>query len=80
VKKRIPDPTMTVAEGGMITAIAPYHDPTCQVCGHAIGAHFTSPDQCGVPKCPCARYVSSEPKFSFMIREPSVSRRWPSRR
>ena len=40
-----------------IAAIAPYRESRCEVCGHTIGAHFTSPDRCQVPHCSCTRYL-----------------------
>jgi hypothetical protein len=59
VKTRIVDPTESVAEA-TTAATAPHRDARCETCGHAIGAHFTSPDCCQFPSCPCAGYVSSD--------------------
>jgi hypothetical protein len=59
VKTRIVEPTKSAMQDAT-AATAPYREPRCKVCDHAIGAHFTSPAHCQVRTCPCTGYVASE--------------------
>ena len=77
MKMRLADPTQTATQG-TAAAIAPYLDSRCEVCGHTIGAHFTSPDHCQILGCPCTEYVSSaELRFPLSLGPPQHLRMRP---